>query len=115
MNLLLQLVIIIGTYLLGELTAYLLPSPLPGNVLGFIYLFILLKSGLLKEKRVAFVSDFFLGNLALLFIPGGVGLIKVLHLFDGNVLKIAIIVVVSTILAMLSTAGTIILLERIKR
>lgn len=115
MNLLLQLTILISTYLLGELTATLLPSPLPGNVIGFIYLFILLKSGILKVSRIEKVSNFFLQNLAILFIPGGVGLINVLHLFNGNIIKIGIIILVSTTLAILSTAGTVLLLERLKK
>lgn len=115
MNLILQLTILIATYLLGELTATLIPSPLPGNVIGFIFLFILLKSGILKERYIDGVSNFFLKNLAILFIPGGVGLIKVLHLFDGNIVKIATIIIISTILTMISTAGTIVLLERLKK
>ncbi len=110
-----QLWILISIYLLGELTSFLIPSPLPGNVLGFIYLFLILKTGLLKTESIESVSNFLLKNLAILFIPGGVKLITVSHLFDGNLLKILAIIVISTILTMLSTAGTILLIERIKK
>ena len=115
MNLLKQLWLLISLYLLGELIAYLLPSPLPGNVIGFIFLFIALKTGLVKEHSIENVTSFFLKNLAILFIPGGVGLLKVAHLFNGNILKILFILVISTILTMLATAGTILLLERLRR
>jgi holin-like protein len=115
MNLLKQLWILISLYLLGELTAYLLPSPLPGNVIGFVYFFIALKTGIIEEESIKDVSSFFLKNLAILFIPGGVGLLKVIYLFNGNVIKILSILVISTILTMLATVGTILLLERIKR
>ena len=115
MNLLKQLWLIISLYLLGELTAFLLPSPLPGNVIAFVYLFIALKTGLIKEESIENVTSFFLKNLAILFIPGGVGLLKVIHLFDGNILKILSILIISTILTMLATAGTILLLERLRK
>lgn len=115
MNLLKQLWLLICFYLAGELIAYLIPSPLPGNVIGFILLIIALKSGFVKEESISNVSTFFLKNLAILFIPGGVGLLKVMHLFNGNILKIFLVTVISTLLTMLATAGTILLIERIKK
>lgn len=115
MNPLFQLTILIFIYMTGEFTADLIPSPLPGNVIGFIYLFILLKSGILKVSKIEGVSNFFLKNLAILFIPGGVGLIRVSHLFDGNILKIGLVILISTVLTILATSGTIVLLERLKK
>lgn len=115
MNLLKQLWILISIYLLGELTAYVLPSPLPGNVIGFIFLFLALNFGILKTESIENVTNFFLQNLAILFIPGGVGLLKVIHLFNGNVIKILLILIISTILTMLATAGTILLIERLRK
>jgi len=115
MNILVQLWYLIGVYLLGEITAHLIPSPLPGNVIGFIYLFILLKLKILNTEKIESVSNFLLKNLAILFIPGGVGIIKVSNLLHGNIVKILIIIMISTILTMLSTAGTILLLERLKK
>lgn len=115
MNPLFQLTLLIFIYISGEFTSQLIPTPLPGNVIGFIYLFIILKSGILKVSKIENVSNFFLKNLAILFIPGGVGLIKVSHLFDGNLLKIGLIILISTTLTILATSGTIILLERLKK
>ncbi|MGL1892056.1 MAG: CidA/LrgA family protein [Spirochaetaceae bacterium] len=115
MNILKQLWIIILIYLLGELTAFYIPSPLPGNVIGFIFLFLSLKFGFIKEESVKDVINFFLKNLAILFIPGGVGILKVMHLFNGNIIKIALILIISTILSLLATAWTVILIGRIKK
>ncbi len=115
MTLLKQLWILILLYFLGEITANLIPSPLPGNVLGFIYLFFALKIGIVKSSAIEDVSNFLLKNLAILFIPGGVKIITVSHLFEGNLVKIVLIVIISTILAMLGTAGTILLLEKVKK
>lgn len=115
MQIIKQLWILIFIYMLGEGIAHIIPSPLPGNVIGFILLITALKIGILQEKRVSFVSSFLLQNLAILFIPGGVGLIKVLHLFNGNILKIIVIILLSTIITMIVTSLTIVTLERIKK
>lgn len=101
--------------MIGEGIAYIFPSPLPGNVIGFILLIIALKSGIITEKNISNVSNFLLQNLAILFIPGGVGLIKVLHLFNGNIVKILLIILLSTIFTMIVTSVTIIALERLKK
>lgn len=115
MNLLKQLWLLIFIYLLGELLAFIVPSPLPGNVIGFILLVFALKSGVIKEDAITNVSAFFLRNLGILFIPGGVGLLKVMHLFNGNILKIVLILIISTISTLLATAGTIVFIERFRK
>lgn len=115
MNLLKELWILILLFLIGELITVLIPSPLPGNVIGFILMVVTLKLGLIKEESITHVTNFLLNNLAILFIPGGVAILKVLHLFNGNVLKLLLLIVVTTILTMLSTAGTILLMERVKK
>lgn len=115
MNLLKELWILIILFLIGELITVLIPSPLPGNVIGFILMVVTLKLGLIKEESITHVTNFLLNNLAILFIPGGVAILKVLHLFNGNVLKLLLLIVVTTILTMLSTAGTILLMERVKK
>lgn len=115
MNLLKELWVLILFFLIGELITMLIPSPLPGNVIGFILMVIVLKAGVIKEHSISHVTNFLLNNLAILFIPGGVAILKVLHLFNGNVLKLLLLIIVTTILTMLSTAGTILLMEKIKK
>lgn len=113
MNIIKQFWFLLLFFIIGELISKIIP--LPGNVIGFILLLIALKLTIVKESSIKSVSDFLLNNLAILFIPGGVGLIEVLHLFDGNILKILVIVIFTTILTMITTSLTIILLERIKK
>ncbi|MBN2617617.1 MAG: CidA/LrgA family protein [Spirochaetales bacterium] len=115
MNILKQLWIILFVFIIGELIVFLIPSPLPGNVVGFIIMICLLQFKIIKSEQIEDVSNFFLNNLAIFFIPGGVGLLNVLNLFNGNILKIILIVVISTILTLLSTAGTILLMEKLKK
>lgn len=115
MNLLKELWILILLYLIGELITLIIPSPLPGNVIGFVLMVIVLKVGIIKEHSITHVTNFLLNNLAILFIPGGVAILKVIHLFNGNILKLIFLIVITTILTMLSTAGTILLMEKLKR
>ncbi|QEN06298.1 CidA/LrgA family protein [Thiospirochaeta perfilievii] len=115
MNIFKQLWILTLFYILGESLVRFIPSPLPGNVVGFLLMFMALKFNLVPEEKISTVSNFFLKNLAILFIPGGVGLITVIHLFNGNILKIILILLISTTITLLSTAFTILLIERIKK
>lgn len=115
MNLLKELWILILFFLIGEVITILVPSPLPGNVIGFILMVLTLKMGIIKEDSITHVTNFLLNNLAILFIPGGVAILKVLHLFNGNILKLLLLILITTILTMLSTAGTILLMERVKK
>lgn len=115
MNLLKQFWILVSFFLVGELISFTVPSPLPGNVTGFILLVLSLKMGFLKESSISDVSDFLLKNLAILFIPGGVGLIQVMHLFNGNIIKIFLVLLISTVLTLLATAGSILLMEKLKK
>lgn len=115
MNLLKELWILILVYLIGELITTIIPSPLPGNVIGFILMVAALKLNIIKQSSIESVTTFLLNNLAILFIPGGVGILKVLNLFNGNVIKLILLVVITTILTIISTATTIIIMEKIKR
>lgn len=48
--------------------------PIPGSVIGMLLLFLALQFKLLKVKDVETVGGFLLGNLSILFLPAGVGI-----------------------------------------
>lgn len=108
-----QFSILVLFYILGETLAKIVP--LPGNVIGFILLICCLKASLLKSEMVKDVTDFLQQNLALLFIPSGVGLLNVYHLFDDKLVKILTIVFVTTVITFISTSLTVSLLTRSKK
>ena len=67
-----HLTVILGCQLAGELIAAAAGLPLPGPVLGMVILFAgLMFRGL--PRGLATVADALLGNLSLLFVPAGVG------------------------------------------
>ncbi|MDP9095935.1 MAG: CidA/LrgA family protein [Pseudomonadota bacterium] len=92
--------------LAGELLARGLHLPVPGPVLGMIMLLI----GLLVRGRdgepppaLAQVADALLGNLGLLFVPAGVGVVLYGPLLARNWAPIAVAILVGTILAIAVT------------
>lgn len=103
MKLLREMLIVLAIYFVGQFISTALHLPLPGNILGMIILLILLCTKILKVEQVDTVSTFLLDHLAFLFIPAGVGLLNALGYLEGNITKLLIIVVTSTMVIMAST------------
>lgn len=61
--------------LIGELIVVWLSLPLPGPVLGMVLLLLVLLGAKRVPEPLRRVSDVLLSNLALLFVPAGVGLV----------------------------------------
>lgn len=80
---------------------------LPGNVLGMLFLLILLNTGILKLKQVEKITDVLLGHLSFLFVPSIVGVMTVAYLFEGNVTKIFVIIFISLVVVMITAGRTV--------
>lgn len=107
MKLLREMLIVLAIYFVGEFLSKALHLPLPGNILGMIILLILLCTKVVKVEQVDNVSTFLLDHLAFLFIPAGVAVLNAMNVLQGNILKLLIIVITSTMLIMAVT-GTIV-------
>jgi holin-like protein len=92
------LTLIFGCQLAGELIAVATGWPVPGPVIGMALLF----AGLLVRGRIptglGVASDGLLGNLSLLFVPAGVGVMQHAGLIGRELLPISVALVVSTLL-----------------
>jgi holin-like protein len=96
--------IILGCQLIGELIVVLLGLPLPGPVLGLVFMLIgLLLIGRVPDS-VRNVSSGLLTNLSLLFVPAGVGLVLHFDLLAKEWWIILLALVFSTLLAAVVTA-----------
>ncbi len=71
-----QVIILAAVCFLGEMVHNLIPLPIPASIYGFIILFLLLETGLLKTEHIKEVSSFLLEIMTILFIPAGVGLME---------------------------------------
>jgi holin-like protein len=83
---------------LGEGTSYLIKGFVPGNVLGMVLLFLALSMKIVKPDSVKYVSTVLTRNMALFFVPAGVGLMASMQLIGSNWLAILLSSAISTML-----------------
>ena len=106
MKILRQLALILSIWAVGEYISSFLSNIIiiPGSIIGMIILFALLKSKIIKVESVEELSNFFLDNMAIFFVPAGVSLINSLDLISSNIIVLAATIVISTTLVMVITA-----------
>lgn len=97
------LTVILVCQLVGELVVVGTGMPLPGPVVGMALLFVglLIRGGIPEE--LGRVGGSLLGNLSLLFVPAGVGVMTHLSLLKDDWLPISVSLVVSTLLTIAVT------------
>jgi len=69
-----QFVIILLFSFIGEALSTLLSLPVPGSIIGMIFLFLALQFRLIHTRDVREVGGWLLGNMTILFLPAGVGI-----------------------------------------
>lgn len=89
----LHLTTLLAFQLLGEITARVFDLPLPGPVIGMVYLFIALMLVPRLAAAITPTTKVLLAHLSLLFVPAGVGVVGHLDRFgsDGPALAVAIL------------------------
>ncbi|WP_101910473.1 CidA/LrgA family protein [Marasmitruncus massiliensis] len=107
MKLLLEISLIFAVCLAGQGLAALLPFPFPSSVMAMVLLFLLLLIKLIKPRQIENFSGFLLKNMALLFIPSGVGILESLDALRGSILPLLVICLVTTVLTFAVTACTV--------
>ena len=103
MKIIMQLFWIILFSLLGEIVSVALISfvAIPGSVIGMILLFLALHYNLLKLSQVDEVGSWLTDNMAILFVPAGVGLITNFDVLAESWLQLIVIMFVTTIAMMI--------------
>lgn len=101
-----QFGIIAGVSFAGEVLHELLPFPIPASVYGLVFMVILLVTGVVKLEMIEDTADFFISVMPVFFVPSSVGLMTSFDVMRGNVLYLAIMCVVSTIVVTVVT-GTV--------
>lgn len=108
MEIIQQLILIFGACLVGEALSALLPIPFPSSVLAMLLLFILLLCGVLKEKQIQKVGDFFLQNMSIFFLPSAIGIVQHWGLIQDVLLQFLLICFFTLLLTFAATAYTVI-------
>lgn len=101
--LIIQCAIIFACLALGELIVWATGIKFPSSIIGMLLLALFLKLGVVKLHWVEQVATFLTKNLALFFIPAGVGVMLYWDLIKGEIVPIVGASAISTILVMLVT------------
>ena len=97
---------LLGLQALGELIARGLGLPFPGPVIGLLLLVPALSLEPV-QRSVRGAAEFLLSHLSLLFVPVGVGVMTHLTLLADNGLRLAVVIVASTLVGLFVTAWTL--------
>ncbi len=118
---LLSLGLILLCQVLGEAIAHASEVPIPGPVIGLVLCVLLLLArdqvgwlapGELRDGTFEKTGQGLLGNLSLLFIPAGVGVVQRLDVLAGNAVPILVGIVISTVLSLMVTASVFTFIAR---
>ncbi|MBR4069684.1 MAG: CidA/LrgA family protein [Bacteroidaceae bacterium] len=92
-------------YVIGIGASHLIGGVIPGSVCGMLLLFAALCLGIVKPDNVRSVARALTQNMAVLFLPAGVGIMAQYDLIAQNWVGILTITIVCTLLVLLSTGG----------
>lgn len=87
-------------YVAGSLLSGLCGNFLPGSVVGMLLLFAALCTRAVRAEEIRAAARFILDNMALFFVPVGVGLMTSYGMIAEHWAAIAVAVVVSTLLVL---------------
>lgn len=105
MKYIIQIGIISGISFLAEILHELLPLPVPASVYGLVMMLVLLLTGILKEEHIKDTADFLLSVMPLFFVPASVALMTAYESIKGNILKLFVMCLLSTIVVMIVTGS----------
>lgn len=91
-------------YFLGEMLSLLIHGFIPGSVLGMILLFLCLVFKVIKPENVKGVATVITKNMAVFFVPAGVGLMVYAELMSKSLFIIIAAIAVSTVLTITTVA-----------
>lgn len=91
-------------YFLGEMLSLLIHGFIPGSVLGMILLFLCLFFKIIKPVNVKDVSLVITKNMAVFFVPAGVGMMVYAELLSKSLFTILAAITISTVLTIATVA-----------
>ncbi len=107
MSIIAELALIFGICLAGEGIAALLPVAFPSSVIGLILLLVLLFTGVIKTRYIQRVTEFFMANMAFVFVPACVSIMEQFDLIRPQLFVFLGICLLTTPLVYLTTAWTV--------
>ncbi len=102
-----QISIFLGFWFIGELISNYSGLPVPGSIIAMLLLVVSLELKIVKKEDIDQVANFLLNNMAMFFIPAGVGLICYFEIIKEEWIPILSAITISAILV-LAVVGLII-------
>ena len=109
------LFVIFGLLGIGSLISMAINGLVPGSVVGMLLIFVGLQTKIIKPEWVAATANALTGNMALFFVPAGVGIIAAFDILAKSWDVILIISLVSTVCVIAAVGLTQQWLERRRR
>lgn len=78
--------------------------PIPASIIGLLLLLLLLLTKVIKLNQVEKASDLLQKEITLFIIPLSIGIIESIDLFEGKFLISVLIVMLSTVVSIFTTA-----------
>lgn len=107
MSIIAELALIFGICLAGEGIAALLPFAFPSSVIGLLLLMLLLFTGVIKTRYIQRVTEFFMANMAFVFVPACVSMMEQFDLIRPQLFAFLGICFLTTPLVYCVTAWTV--------
>lgn len=92
---------------LSQVIESILPFDFPASVIGMIFLFLCLITGILRIEHVQEKADFLMENMAFFFVPAGVSVMNYFDVLGSCIVQFLVICVVSTVITFAATAYSV--------
>lgn len=109
------LFVIFGLLGIGSLISIAINGLIPGSVVGMLLMFVGLQTRIIKPEWIAATANLLTGNMALFFVPAGVGIMVAFDVLVKSWHEILIISLVSTICVIAAVGLTQQWMERRRR
>jgi holin-like protein len=107
MHILRQVGLIFAFGFLGECISHYLPLGMPASVLGMVLMLAALGVKLVKPDQLGAAADFLSANMAFFFLPAAVTVLENYGYIQPVLLKLLLIVLISTVVTFFLTYGTV--------
>ena len=114
MKILIQLGLLFGVCILGDLISSVLPFAFPGSVVSMLLMLFLLLSRFMKESVIEESANFFLKNMTFFFIPFGVGILRYAALIRSVWWQLLVVNLVSLLVCFAASSWTVVLVTRVQ-
>lgn len=107
MKIMVQVGIFFGICLIGEAVSVIMPIMVPANMIGMMFLFILLYLQVLNPNQIQKKTNFLINRMAFFFIPSGVSIMNEFEKIRTIAWLILVICILTTIITFGATTFTV--------